>query len=65
LKDVNKVIEAFKDVKFLGSKALDYADFCKAVNIINSKAHLTRVGLNKIHILSKGMNSKRTDFMSN
>jgi hypothetical protein len=47
LKDVNKLIliNAFKNIKILGAKALDYADFYKAVKIINRKAFLTRVGL--------------------
>lgn len=66
IKDVNRLITTFKEkeVQILGAKALDFADFCKAVEIINSKAHLTRVGLETIRTLSNGMNSTRTDFGS-
>lgn len=67
IKDINQVVAAFTDngVRFLGAKALDYADFCKALSLINSKDHLTREGLTIIKSLSAGMNSTRTDFGSN
>jgi hypothetical protein len=29
--------------KILGAKALDYKDFCKGVDLINQKSHLTIV----------------------
>lgn len=64
IKEVNQVVAAFNNngVQFLGAKALDYADFCKVVSLINSKAHLTQEGLTIIKTLSAGMNSTRTDF---
>ena len=46
----------------MGAKALDYADFCKGIEIINSKEHLTQEGLNKFNTLLQHMNSKRTNF---
>jgi hypothetical protein len=64
LKDINIFINKFKEVKLLGAKALDYADFCKGIEIINNKEHLTREGLNKLEALSQNMNSKRTNFES-
>lgn len=66
LKNINQLIAAFttNDVQFLGAKALDYADFCKALHIMNNKAHLTQPGLADIRTISSGMNSTRTDFGS-
>ena len=62
LANVNSFINLFKEAQFLGAKALDYADFCKGVEIINSGKHLTQAGLESIRLLSKGMNSNRTKF---
>jgi hypothetical protein len=42
------LIGAFQEVKFLGTKALVYADFCKAIDLINTKSQLTREGLEAI-----------------
>lgn len=66
IKDITRLITDFNEngVQILGAKALDYADFCKAVSLISSKKHLTREGLNSIRSLSAGMNSTRTDFGS-
>src|SRR5271169_213031 len=60
--DINAFIERFTGVQLLGAKALDYADFYKAVNIINNKAHLTKEGLEAFRAITKGMNSTRTFF---
>lgn len=62
MQEVNMFIAKFNCCKFLGSKALDYADFCKGVDIINSKGHLTVEGLDQLELLSEGMNSTRTKF---
>lgn len=62
LNDVNNFICSFKEAQFLGAKALDYADFCKGIAIINSGKHLTKAGLENIRSLSEGMNSTRTKF---
>jgi hypothetical protein len=35
LSNVNKFIVLFKESKFLGAKALDYADFCIGIDLIN------------------------------
>lgn len=58
--DINFFISKFKEHSLHGAKALDYLDFCKGIEIINEKAHLTRDGLNKILELSQQMNSNRT-----
>jgi len=62
VKEINLFINKFQEANLLGAKALDYADFCKGIEIINRKEHLTQEGLNKIEALSQNMNSKRTNF---
>jgi hypothetical protein len=46
-------------VSFLGTKALDYADFCKIINIINNKEHTSKEGIKKIIKIVNNINSKR------
>lgn len=41
------------------SKLADFADFLKVANIINSKAHLTQEGLDRINLIKSGMNRGR------
>ena len=41
------------------SKLADFADFCEVANIINSKAHLTQEGLDRINRIKSGMNRGR------
>ena len=57
---LNKIEEA--KARILGSKGLDYLDFCKGMELINKKEHLTQEGFNKIEALSQQMNKKRTNF---
>ena len=33
------------NLPFYGAKALDYADFCKIITIMNNKGHLTKTGM--------------------
>lgn len=42
IKEINLFIELFKSTYLLGAKALDYVDFCKGIQIINNKEHLTQ-----------------------
>jgi len=42
-----------------GTKALDFADFKRAAELIENKAHLTPEGLEEIRKIKMGMNSKR------
>jgi LAGLIDADG endonuclease len=62
LRDINRFIEIFKPAQFQGSKALDYADFCKGIQIINKKEHLTREGINNLKILISNRNSLRVTY---
>lgn len=59
LKDINIFISKFTQTKFRGTKALDYADFVKGINLINNKAQLTKEGLIELKTLSQGMNKNR------
>ena len=56
---IERIIPFFQEHKILGVKFLDYGDWCKAAEIIKTKAHLTTEGINELRILQEGMNSKR------
>lgn len=43
----------------LGVKSKDFEDWAKAVEIINSKAHLTKEGFEQIKLIKAGMNRGR------
>lgn len=43
----------------MGLKLFNYKDWCKAVEIIKGKGHLTSIGLDMIIKIKAGMNSKR------
>jgi LAGLIDADG endonuclease. len=48
ISNINKFIFLIKETKILGAKALDYADFCKGIDLINNKTYLTKEGISKI-----------------
>jgi LAGLIDADG endonuclease len=64
IKNINAFISKFNEGQLLGAKALDYSDFCKGINIINSKKHLSKDGIIELKNISLGMNTKRTNFGS-
>ena len=43
-----KIIPFFQKFPILGIKSKDFSGLCKAVELINNKAHLTKEGLYKI-----------------
>jgi hypothetical protein len=55
----DKVIPLFKSISLQGVKSKDFSDFCKAVEIIKIKGHLTKEGLDQLHKLKVGMNTGR------
>jgi len=60
IKDLSeKVIPLFKSIPLQGVKSKDFADFCKAVEIMKVKGHLTKEGLDQLHELKVGMNTGR------
>ena len=55
-----KIIPLFKKHPIHGVKALDFADFCEAAEIIKTKEHLTSEGLDNIIKIKGRMNKSRT-----
>ncbi len=53
---INKVLPHFDAYKLQGNKLKNYLIFKEIVLLINSKAHLTPEGLNKIKLLKEGLN---------
>jgi hypothetical protein len=54
-----KIIPFFKNYELLGVKSKDFEDFCKVVNLMEKKAHLTQEGLEEIKKIKSGMNTGR------
>lgn len=59
IKHINELILILADTKFYGAKALDYADFCRGVKIMNNKGHLSNEGLSEIRDIANNMNKSR------
>lgn len=57
---VAKIIPFFEKYPLYGSKALDYADFCRVADIMKDNGHLTADGLEKIFKIKEGMNQRRS-----
>lgn len=55
-----KIIPFFDRHPLKGSKAKDYEDFKKVVELVRCGAHLTALGLNKIRKMKSGMNYFRS-----
>jgi hypothetical protein len=60
IEGINKLITYLEGSSFYGAKALDYTDFCKAINIINNKGHFQEEGRLKLRNLKGSTNSKRS-----
>ena len=54
-----KILPFFRKYPLIGVKSLNFADWCKAMEIIKTKAHLTEEGFNEILKIKEGMNKKR------
>ncbi len=54
-----KIIPFFNKNKIVGTKYLDFKDWCKIARIMQNKTHLTYKGLNKIFFIKAGMNKGR------
>jgi hypothetical protein len=55
-----KILQFFDKYNIEGVKAMDYADFQKAAEIVQVKGHLTKEGLKAICQLKAGMNTGRS-----
>ena len=53
------IVPFFKKYPLQGVKSKDFADFCKAVEIMKVKGHLTNEGLDQLNKLKAGMNRGR------
>jgi hypothetical protein len=61
IKSLNKIIiPHFMDFPLRGTKHLDFLSFKDALGLINNKEHLTKIGLDKLILISTEMNSNRT-----
>ena len=56
---IHKIIPLFNEYPLIGNKKLDFLDFVKIAEIIKSKDHLTKEGLEKIKVINSNMNSRR------
>ena len=58
--DINlKIRSLFNKYPLLGTKNKDYLDFCKVAELMKSKDHLTKEGIEEIKGIKSNMNSKR------
>ena len=46
---VGKILPIFNTYQLRGAKYKNYEDFCKVVELVEKKAHLTREGLEQIN----------------
>ena len=56
---IEVIVPFFEKYPLLGNKAKDFKDWKEITQLMNSKAHLTREGLNKIKEIKSKMNSLR------
>jgi hypothetical protein len=54
-----KILPFFVNHPIQGIKSLDFQDWCLAAELINTKAHLTKHGLEQILKIKAGMNKGR------
>lgn len=54
-----KIIYFFTKYPLQGVKYLNFADFCKIANLMISKSHLTKEGIEEIRLIKSQMNSSR------
>ena len=55
----DKILKIFKKYPILGLKAQDFDDFCKVAEMIQTKVHLTKEGMDQIRQIRTGMNKGR------
>lgn len=56
---INIIIPYFNKYPIQGNKLLDYLDFCKVAELMQTKAHLTEEGLKEIRQIKCVMNTGR------
>lgn len=56
---INILLPIFSKYPLQGTKKLNFMDFCKVVELMKNKAHLTPEGLEEIRKIKSGMNTGR------
>jgi len=56
---LKKIIPIFNNYPLIGTKKENYIDFVKVAELIKSKDHLTKEGIEKIEKIQNNMNNKR------
>jgi hypothetical protein len=56
---INTIIPFFEKNPLLGTKSLEYLDWCKVSKLMKDGSHLTIKGLNKIKDIKSRMNTGR------
>jgi len=59
---VEKILPFFNKYPIMGSKLQDFSDWKKVAELISSKGHLTKEGLDLIRAIKGGMNKGRSDY---
>lgn len=54
----------FNKYPLLGYKKQDYLDFLKVAELIKSKGHLTKEGLDKVILIKSNINSRTSNSVS-
>ena len=55
----NKVVPFFRRISLQGAKSQDFKDFCRGVDIMKEKGHLTHKGLDQLRQIKACMNTGR------
>jgi hypothetical protein len=58
----DKIIPFLSKYRILGQKSKDFEDFVKVSQLMETKAHLTKEGLDEIRKIKSQMNTGRTSF---
>lgn len=56
---MKKIIPFFRKYPLHGTKRLDFEDFCKIIELVKNKEHLTNKGIEEIIKIQSGMNRNR------
>lgn len=60
-----KILPLFNKYPLLGSKQQDFLDFLRVAELVRTKDHLTKEGLERIKLIKSNMNSRRSNYISN
>jgi hypothetical protein len=57
---LEKILPFFSKYPLQGAKGQDFKDWCKVAHIMETKSHLTQLGLEDIRLIKAGMNRGRS-----